>query len=209
MLKNMQEVLEYGFAVLNRVYFDNALPPVVITIMSSPKTYGHFTVGRVWKAEDGHYNEINISAEHLDRKIENVMATLQHELIHFHCQLNDIADTSQGGRYHNKNFKREAEARGLVISYAKYIGYSVTEPSAEFVRVIQSNGIKKPLDINREGVIWTGGDGKPGGNGGQAGKRKTSTRKYQCPCCGNSFRATKDIRVLCMDCGEQFLKVES
>lgn len=212
MLKNMQEVLEYGFAVLNRVYFDNALPPVVITIMSSPKTYGHFTVGRVWKAEDGHYNEINISAEHLDRKIENVMATLQHELIHFHCQLNDIADTSQGGRYHNKNFKREAEARGLVISYAKYIGYSVTEPSAEFVRVIQSNGIKKPLDINREGVIWTagpGGSGKPGGNGGQAGKRKTSTRKYQCPCCGNSFRATKDIRVLCMDCGEQFLKVES
>ena len=212
MLKNMQEVLEYGFAVLNRVYFDNELPPVVITIMSSPKTYGHFTVGRVWKAENGHYNEINISAEHLDRNIENVMATLQHELIHFYCQLNDIADTSQGGRYHNKNFKREAEARGLVISYAKYIGYSVTEPSAGFVEVIQSNGIKKPLDINREGAIWTagpGGNGKPGGNGGQAGKRKTSTRKYQCPCCGNSFRATKDIRVLCMDCGEQFLKVES
>ena len=39
MLKNMQEVLEYGFGILNRVYFDNALPPVVITIMSSPRTY--------------------------------------------------------------------------------------------------------------------------------------------------------------------------
>ena len=218
MLKNMQEVLEYGFEILNRVYFDNALPPVVITIMSSPRTYGHFTVGKVWKAEESHYNEINISAEHLDRNIENVMATLQHELIHFYCQLNGIADTSQEGRYHNKKFKREAEARGLIISYAKYIGYSVTEPSQEFIEVVQGNGIEKPLDINRDGIRYitgTGGisggsEGKDGtdGAGGQTGKRKTSTRKYQCPCCGNSFRATKDIRVLCMDCNEQYIKVE-
>mgnify|MGYP002512708285 FL=1 len=219
MLKNMQEVLEYGFEVLNKVYFDNALPPVVITIMSSPRTYGHFTVGKVWKAEENHFNEINISAEHLDRNIENVMATLQHELIHFYCQLNNIADTSQSGRYHNKNFKREAEARGLSISYAKYIGYSVTEPSQEFIEVLQSNGIEKPMNINRDGVmgiagIGGNGSGDDNGKGGadrkgiQTGKRKTSTRKYQCPCCGNSFRATKEIRVLCMDCNEQYIKVE-
>lgn len=219
MLKNMQEVLEYGFSVLNEVYFDNMLPPVVITIMSSPRTYGHFTVGKVWKAEENHFNEINISAEHLDRNIENVMATLQHELIHFYCQLNNIADTSQSGRYHNKNFKREAEARGLSISYAKYIGYSVTEPSQEFIEVLQSNGIEKPMNINRDGVmgiagIGGNGSGDDNGKGGadgkgiQTGKRKTSTRKYQCPCCGNSFRATKEIRVLCMDCNEQYIKVE-
>lgn len=215
----MQEVLEYGFEVLNEVYFDNMLPPVVITIMSSPRTYGHFTVGKVWKAEENHFNEINISAEHLDRNIENVMATLQHELIHFYCQLNNIADTSQSGRYHNKNFKREAEARGLSISYAKYIGYSVTEPSQEFIEVLQSNGIEKPMNINRDGVmgiagIGGNGSGDDNGKGGadgkgiQTGKRKTSTRKYQCPCCGNSFRATKEIRVLCMDCNEQYIKVE-
>ena len=219
MLKNMQEVLEYGFEVLNEVYFDNALPPVVITIMSSPRTYGHFTVGKVWKAEENHFNEINISAEHLDRNIENVMATLQHELIHFYCQLNNIADTSQSGRYHNKNFKREAKARRLSISYAKYIGYSVTEPSQEFIEVLQSNGIEKPMNINRDGVmgiagIGGNGSGDDNGKGGadgkgiQTGKRKTSTRKYQCPCCGNSFRATKEIRVLCMDCNEQYIKVE-
>lgn len=218
MLKNMQEVLEYGFEVLNEVYFDDTLPSVVITIMSSPRTYGHFTVGKVWKADEEHLNEINISAEHLDRPIENVMATLQHELIHFYCQINNIADTSQSGRYHNKNFKREAEARGLIISYAKYIGYSVTEPSPEFIEVLQSHGIEKPLNINRDGIMGiagiggngSGDDGKSGtdGKGIQTGKRKTSTRKYQCPCCGNSFRATKDIRVLCMDCNKQYVKVE-
>lgn len=218
MLKNMQEILEYGFKILNEVYFDNELPPVVITIMSSPRTYGHFTIGKVWKAGESRYNEINISAEHLNRNIENVMATLQHELIHFYCQLHGIEDTSQGGRYHNKHFKKEAESRGLIISYAKYIGYSVTEPSQEFIEVIQSNEIEKPLEINRDGIMTitgiggggSGTDGKGGtdGNDGNAGKRKTSTRKYICPCCGNSFRATKDIRVLCMDCNEQYVKVE-
>ena len=213
MLKSMQEVLEYGFDVLNEVYFDSALPPIVITIMSSPRTFGHFTVGRVWKAEKNHLNEINISAEHLDRKIEKTMATLMHEMVHYYCQINNIDDTSKNGRYHNKLFKREAEARGLIISYAKYIGYSVTEPSPEFIEVIRSHGIKKPLEINRDGemmLIGIGGNGSGNGDGkdGTAGKKKTSTRKYQCPCCGNSFRATKDLRVLCMDCNKQFEKVE-
>lgn len=113
MLKNMQETLEYGFEVLNKVYFGNGLPPVVITIMSNPRTYGHFTIGKVWKAEENHYNEINISAEHLDRNMENVMATLQHELIHFYCQLQGIADTSQNGGTITKISKGRQRQGGL------------------------------------------------------------------------------------------------
>lgn len=70
MLKNYQEMLEYGFEVLNNVYFNGQLPPIVITIMSSPKTNGHFTLTREWRVEEENYNEINISAEHLDRPIE-------------------------------------------------------------------------------------------------------------------------------------------
>lgn len=217
MLKSMQETLEYGFEVLNRVYFGGELPPAVITIMSSKRTYGHFTVGRVWKAEEKRFNEINISAEHLDREIGAIMATLCHEMVHFYCQLNQIEDTSQNGRYHNKNFKREAEARGLLISYGKYIGYSVTTPGSGFLEVLKENGVEKPMDINRDGDVYMpvgnggdgGADGKQGGADGRpvdGGKKKTSTRKYVCPCCGNSFRATKDIRVMCMDCGKEFVK---
>lgn len=222
MLKSMQEVLEYGFEVLNRVYFNGELPPIMITIMSSPRTNGHFTVGKVWRAEEGHYNEINISAEHLDRPIENIMATLTHEMVHYYCQLNGIADVSKGGRYHNKNFKREAELRGLSISYAKYIGYSVTEPTPEFIQVIKDNGIEKPIDINRDGELWLGGLGIGGANGngnggdtgaagvdGKAAKKKTSTRKYICSGgCGCSFRATKELRVMCMDCIAEYVLAE-
>jgi hypothetical protein len=219
MLKNYQEMLEYGFDVLNRVYFNNELPPIVICIMSSKSTYGHYTVNKEWRVDDEHLHEINVSAEHLDRPIENVMSTLLHEMIHYYCALNGINDTSQNGRYHNKNFKREAEARGLIISQAPYIGWSVTEPSMEFIEVIRSNGIEKPLDINRDGyysMVGNGGD-SAGGDGGEDGmgpdgqpihKKKSSTRKYVCPSCGNSFRATKTLHVMCLSCYEEFVKVE-
>ena len=83
--------------------------------------------------------------------------------------------------------------------------------------MLQSNGIEKPMNINRDGVMGIAGiggiDGGSNGKGGtdgtegKTGKRKTSTRKYQCPCCGNSFRATNEIRVLCMDCNEQYVKM--
>ena len=219
MLKSMQEVLEYAYDVLNEVYFKGELPNLVITLQSSPRSNGHFTVGKVWRAEETHLNEINISVEHLDRPIENICATLAHEMVHFYCQINGIQDVSQNGRYHNKYFKQEAEKRGLLISYAQYIGYSVTEPSEAFVEVIRSHGIEKPLDINRDGelpdiedllrVLGKGLGGLAGTKGkGVQGKPKCSTRKYMCPSCGNSFRATKDLRVMCMDCMEEFQKVE-
>ena len=218
MLKNMQEVLEYGFEVLNKVYFNNELPPIVISIMSSPRTNGHFTTGRVWRAEMNLMHEINISAEHLDRPIENIMATLQHEMVHYYCEVNGINDTCQYGRYHNQKFKSEAEARGLIITRADGIGWSVTSPSEGFIKVLKEHNIEKPLDINRDGLILdilnkigTGGTDGTDGNGDtgvpviKPKYPKQSTRKYICPCCGNSFRATKEINVMCMDCDEQFI----
>lgn len=219
MLKNMQETLERGFEVLNEVYFNDELPPIVISIMSSPRTNGHFTINKEWRVEEERLNEINISAEHLDRPIENVMATLMHEMVHYYCQLNNIADVSQNGRYHNKRFKAEAEKRGLIITQGQYIGWSITEPGEEFKKVIKDAGIEKPIDINRDGIvdlsILTGllggkdnGDGGKGKNMVLTKKPKCSTRKYVCPSCRNSFRATKDINVMCMDCNEIFIKVE-
>lgn len=215
MLKMYQEMLENSFDILNRIYFNGELPPIVISIMSSKRTYGHYTVNKEWRVEKDHLHEINVSAEHIDRPIENILATLCHEMVHYYCALNNIPDTSQGGRYHNKNFKREAEARGLIISQAPSIGWSVTQPSPEFCEVIRSNGIVKPLDINRDGAYGletgiTGAGGKGGlpGNGDKGKRAKSSTRKYQCPNCGNSFRATKDINVICGDCRVTFVKVE-
>lgn len=40
------------------------------------------------------------------------------------------------------------------------------------------------------------------------GRKQSSTRKYICPGCGNSFRATKNINMLCLDCN-QIMKLVS
>lgn len=37
---------------------------------------------------------------------------------------------------------------------------------------------------------------------------KSHHRKYICPCCGNSVRATKAVNIMCMDCNEQMLDVQ-
>lgn len=207
MLASDNALFEKAFDTLNKVYFDNSLPKAVITIQTSPKAYGHFTVNQVWKDKTSAYHEINISAEFLSRPFENVMATLLHEMVHLYCAINRISDTSNGGRYHNKNFKRLAEERDLIIEYVKYIGYSKTSPSKRFIEVLKENGLIATIDHCRTDniSIITGGNN---GSSGIVGKKKSSTRKYICKGCGISVRATKDVNIICGDCMRLMVKVE-
>jgi hypothetical protein len=197
MLSYDNELLENAFDVLNTVYFDNALPEAVITIQSTPKVYGHFTLGKVWENSSNSFHEINIGAEYLNRPIENVLATLLHEMVHLFCFINGIADTSNGGRYHNKRFKVEAEKRNLKIEYARYIGYSVTSPTERFIEVLKQHGLYEGIEHCR---IALKKSVPPTDGGGTDGKRKSSTRKYICPSCGISVRATKEVNIICGDC---------
>ena len=97
----------------------------------------------------------------------------------------------------------------MIISQGKYIGWSITEPSPAFIDVLREYNITKPTDINRAGeLLFPVGIGGNGSGGSSTAKKKTSTRKYICPSCGNSFRATKDLNVMCIDCFETFIKVE-
>ncbi len=215
MLSEHNQFLENAFRILNQVYFNDELPETVITIQSSQRTYGHITVQKIWRDSWDSYHEINISAEYLNRPIENIIATLVHEMTHLYCMENNIKDTSNGGRYHNKNFKKIAEEHGLKISYGQYIGWSVTEPTENLMEVIKEYHLDTQFEYVRMGAyVQTGGkggtDGGLDGTGGTGNppKKKTSTRKYICPNCKNSVRATKDVNILCMDCGLQMVKVE-
>lgn len=210
MLSASNKLLEHGFNILNKIYFDNTLPKAVITIQSSPKSYGYITVQKVWHDSEECYHEINISAEHLSsRPIEAVFGTLMHEMVHLHCMVNNIQDVS-GGRYHNKRFKAEAEKRDLIIEYVKYIGYSKTSPSEKFVDTLKENGLYTNIDYCRTTgnssliVPPTGGDSDNFSNT----KKKSSTRKYRCEGCGISIRATKEVNIICADCMALMVKVE-
>lgn len=183
--------LEKAFAVLNKQYFDSALPTPVITIQSAPGTNGHFTMYDAWHDQKKGYKEINISAENLNRPIANTIATLVHEMVHLYCFENDIQDTSRAGRYHNNRFKAEAEKRGLSIDYDKTIGWSITTPTPELRSFVASLGWRK-LTLSRGFEVKD-----------PVAKKPSSTRKYICPCCGLSVRATKDVSIACVDCSDE------
>lgn len=133
--------------MLNRVYFEGKLPEVVIVIMSDKKAYGSITTRKIWKSADIYYYEINISAEHLNRESVRILCTLNHEACHLYCMENNIRDTSNRGRFHNRKFREVAEARGLKIENGGSIGWSVTSPKEEFIRTIQENGLDN-MDIS-------------------------------------------------------------
>ena len=178
------------------ITFESALSKVMITIQSTPGVYGHFTNYEAWQDKDGKGSrEINLGAATLDRPIAETIGTLVHEMVHHYCDSNGIKDTSRNGHYHNKRFKEEAEKRGLIITHEPTIGWSRTQPSPELIQFCEAQG-------------WTGIDMKRLGDGvakAPKGKKQSSTRKYVCPCCGQSVRATKVVNILCADCMEQMV----
>ena len=110
------------FDLLNARYFEGALSRPIITIQSTPKAYGHYTLYDAWSVDgDKGMREINIGAGTLSRPIENVVATLLHEMVHYWNDTNGIKDASRGNTYHNKNFKAKAEACDLLVEHPELI----------------------------------------------------------------------------------------
>lgn len=203
--------LEKMYNTLNTDKFAGALPTPIITVQSKPGTYGHCTVGKVWKRADGETYEMNIAAEAANAPIEELIDTLVHEMIHLYCRENGIQETSRGGKYHNGKFKELAEEKGLKCFKAGQYGWNTqgmgNDTLVEYAIEKGWNEIK----ISRE---TAGGFGRVPSSGTASsapgtrpGKAPSSTRKLQCPCCGNSVRATKAVRIMCMDCMQQMQEV--
>ena len=69
------------FDILNEEFFEGELSRPTITIQSTPKAYGHFSLREdTWISKLGETHEINIGAGTLSRPIEEVAATLLHIL---------------------------------------------------------------------------------------------------------------------------------
>lgn len=195
------------FDLLNAEYFENELSRPTITIQSTPKAYGHFTLrDDTWTSTIGNTHEINIGAGTLARPIENIAATLLHEMVHYYNHVKGIQDCSRGNTYHNRRFKEAAEARGLQIAHSEKNGWSITEPTEELIDFIIANGLTDILINRNEGYgLRVTGTGSHDGSEG-SGPKPSSSRKYICQCCGNSVRATKLVRIACLDCNEQMIE---
>ena len=203
--------LEKIFRAVNQDLFNGEVEEPIITIQSTPTAYGHCSVFKTWEVKGDGRHELNISADYLNRPIENTVATMIHEMTHLINLQRGIKDTSRGYSYHNKAFKEEAEKHLIKIDYDKRIGWSVTSPTEELLEYIIEKGFEEILMNHGKSFVGgfsggTGGTGN-GGNGLTVGPKKSSTRKLQCPKCGNSVRATKTVNIICGDCMEQMVEV--
>lgn len=192
--------LEHIYNKMNIDFFGGSLPVPIITVQSSPRTYGHFTTSKVWKRKEDNTYELNISAEVLNIQIEETLDTMLHEMVHLYCKENGIQDVSRGGKYHNKKFKEEAERVGLECYHTEKYGWN-TKAGDKMIQYALDNDWSEIL-IAREtkGGYTTTTTTTTTTTPTTGVKQPSSTRKYICPNCGQSIRATKDVNVICGDC---------
>ena len=86
--------------------------------------YGWFWQGR-WQSGKKNLPEINITADTLKRSVEDIFETVLHECVHYVNWSKDIEDCNRN-QYHNKHFKKQAEAFGLKVERMKNKGYART-----------------------------------------------------------------------------------
>lgn len=200
---NLQPViteLHKAFNYLNKAYYENKLPEVVIAIRSQGKragVMGWFTPAKVWSDGESEKHEIVITAETLNRDGMDIMRTLHHEMVHLYCETNGIKDTSRNGAYHNKNFKEECLKRGFYYDSDKpdgTIGWSMallTEETKSYI---------KKWDIN----FTVFGLARRSMGGKEEKKKKSNRIKWTCPNCGATLSSTKleGMKPYCMNDNE-------
>ena len=64
------------------------------------------------------------------------------------CILN-IQDTSRGGTYHNKNFAKQAQKRGLIVTRSEKYGYAHTEPTEKLLEWVLLHDELREIEMCR------------------------------------------------------------
>jgi predicted SprT family Zn-dependent metalloprotease len=200
---NKKTLIEAAITELHRVFYhlNNALfegklitPAIVIESKGKRSAYGWCSVEKIWADAEGEHAtyELGIASEYLNRPYIEVMQTLLHEMIHVYCAMNEIKDTSRGYTYHNKNFKKQAELHGMEYLHDKpdsKIGFSAITLKPATRAIIEN----LELDAEAFKVARKNFDGTNE-------KKKSNSYKYECLCCGQSVRATKEVKLVCGEC---------
>jgi hypothetical protein len=219
-VQNIVNQLDNLFSIFNNRFFENTLKKPVIVVQThgrNTNVLGWCTTRKIWQntATAEEYYEITICAEYLYRSVYEICETLIHEMVHLDNLQKGIQDTSRGNKYHNQKFKKRAQECGLNVEHAGMYGWTftqLTKETADFITTLQLD--QADFALTRKGATLTILPPVPIGTGGstnggdEPGKKRQSYRKYICPQCGMTVRATKDVNVKCGDCNIEMQKEE-
>jgi hypothetical protein len=216
---NISEIVaktEVMFDLFNDHFYNGELarPAITVSPDGGHGAYGWCSVYEIWQGNGAAYREINICAEYIDRPINEVAATMLHEMAHLYDLTNDIKDVSNNGYYHNLKFKETAETHGLHIEKHATYGWTITTLTEETAAWLAAQPGMENITASRKTFLQVTikGDGDDDGEGATTattikGGRQTSKNrsiKYVCPECGAIIRATKQVNVVCGDCNVPF-----
>ena len=201
---------EEMFDLFNQHFYNGELirPAITVSPDGGRGAYGWCSVYEIWNNENEAYREINICAEYIDRPISEVAATMLHEMAHLYNLTHDIQDVSNNGYYHNTKFKDTAEAHGLHIEKDPRYGWTVTTLTEDTASWLAEQPGMVDITASRKTLLQiTTDDGEEPKITTVKGGRQTSKNrsiKYVCPECGTIIRATREVNVVCGDCGVSF-----
>lgn len=181
------EVLYKAFDLFNEHYFDNELPPCMITLQKKRENkLGDFTLEPIWFNENqDEFYQININPINMNRKPVEVLSTLAHEMTHYYCTLNNIKDVKQ--KVHTTAYKEVAESHGLVCEYNDDIGWSITSLNDESIELV-----KDLIEEYKNDFVYMYMPKKE--------VRKTQF-KFVCPQCQAKIYGKMETNVYCGQCG--------
>lgn len=204
-MKNSEHVMgkviseiERWFDILNSNYFENKLDTPIITIQKTRQNnLGHFSVHKIWenfknKKDDNSKNEINISANNLNRPVVEIVGTLLHEMVHYANTISDIQDCS--GQIHNKKFKNTAEAVGFFVERDSRVGWGYTKVEKDSKL---DKFIKEKVSPKEELFSFFRSVSEKEVTPKERNKRMF---KYVCPDCGLEIKAKEGVSVRCNEC---------
>jgi len=186
---------EEMFDLFNKHFYSRELtrPAITVSPDGGRGAYGWCSIQEIWNTSDEKYREINLCT---DRPMAELAATLLHEMAHLYDLEHDIQDVSNSSYYHNMKFKATAEAHGLKIEKHQKYGWTVTTLAPEVKAWIKATLGEAGIHASRQQV--------EGSTKGGSKKSINRSIKYVCPCCGTIIRATREVNVICGDCGEPF-----
>ena len=149
-----------------------------------------------WSTREGTMcHEISFSAEWLHRPVDQIIATVVHEVTHLWCHSMDVKDVSKGGR-HNRRFQEHAEIMGLVCAPPETsVGYGITHAGPELLEKIEKEFVP---DVAKFNLFRTELPVRE--------KTPTKSKRWECSCeKPQVVRSSADLQITCDLCGSNLV----